>query len=243
MKTIDLNCDVGEGVNNEELLMPFISSCNIACGGHAGDDSSMRRIVDLAIMNNVSIGAHPSYNDRENFGRKEVDLESEEITELIKNQILNLKKICDEKEVLMRHVKPHGALYNMAAKSKEISEAIVRGIEDVDSKLKLYGLAESETKAACSSRISFIAEGFADRKYLRKNILKPRSQDGVMSNIDEIEIHLNSLLGRNKVMTDQGFESLVIQTLCLHGDTPGANEQIERIVSQITKMGYKIQAP
>ncbi|MEQ9231485.1 MAG: LamB/YcsF family protein, partial [Cyclobacteriaceae bacterium] len=159
MKTIDLNCDVGEGINNEELLMPFLSSCNIACGMHAGDESTMRRVVDLAASHEVAVGAHPSFKDRENFGRKEMDLELEEITNLVKIQILKLKEICEEKGTSLHHVKPHGALYNQAAKSSEISEAIVRAVEEVDPSLQLYGLADSEMQSACSGRIPFIAEG------------------------------------------------------------------------------------
>ncbi len=243
MKTIDLNCDVGEGINNEELLMPFLSSCNIACGFHAGDVDTMRRVVDLAILNHVAIGAHPSYNDRENFGRREMDLELEEIKNLVKIQILKLNEICEEKGTSLHHVKPHGALYNQAAKSGEISEAIVRAVEEVNPSLQLYGLAESKMRSACSGRIPFIAEGFADRRYSSRNKLKPRSQGGLMSSLDEVESHLNSLLGRNEVLTDIGVESLRIQTLCLHGDTPNAHELIGRIVSLVTKIGFKIQAP
>lgn len=243
MKTIDLNCDVGEGINNEELLMPFLSSCNIACGMHAGDESTMRRVVDLAASHKVAVGAHPSFKDRENFGRKEMDLELEEITNLVKIQILKLKEICEEKGTSLHHVKPHGALYNQAAKSSEISEAIVRAVEEVDPSLQLYGLADSEMQSACSGRIPFIAEGFADRKYSSKNELKPRLQGGLISSMDEVESHLNCLLARNEVRTDKGFESLRIETLCLHGDTPDAHELIERIVSFVKKIGFKIQAP
>ena len=143
MKTIDINCDLGEGIGNDELIMPYISSANIACGYHAGDENTMKQTVDLCKKYNVAVGAHPSFPDRENFGRTDMLLHPGEIYEMIVKQINCLEIIADERDVPVHHVKPHGALYNMAARDKMLAPFVSLAILDTNSKYILYGLSGS----------------------------------------------------------------------------------------------------
>ena len=167
MISVDLNCDMGEGMSHDAELMPYISSANIACGFHAGDSSIMHATVALALKHGVAIGAHPSFPDRENFGRTNMALSSKEIYEMLLYQIGALHAIAKANGSQLHHVKPHCALYNMAALSSEISNAIVKAIHDFDRSLILYGLANSEMiKAAQAKGINFKHEVFADRTYL-----------------------------------------------------------------------------
>src|SRR5215831_2081217 len=140
MLTIDINCDMGEGIGNDELIMPFISSTNIACGYHAGNEKIMKQTIELAIKNNAAIGAHPSFLDKENFGRTEKHLSNQEIYDLITVQVQTLEKISNEFGFSLHHVKPHGALYNMAAKNSELAAIICLAIKDVNEGLIVYGL-------------------------------------------------------------------------------------------------------
>ena len=143
MHAIDLNCDMGEGLTNDALLMPYISSANIACGYHAGDESIMKHTVDLALLNGVAIGAHPGFNDKANFGRTEMHLSLEEVHELITVQLYVLQKITENLGAKLHHVKPHGALYNQAAKDKLLALAIASAVKDIDKNLILFGLSGS----------------------------------------------------------------------------------------------------
>src|SRR6185436_8886471 len=138
---IDLNCDMGEGMDNDAQLMPFISSANIACGYHAGDEESMKKTVELALLNNVAIGAHPGFADKEFFGRREMQLSNDEVYDLTVAQIKALKKITDTFHTPLHHVKPHGALYNMAVTDSSLAWSISQAVKDVDEHLILYGLS------------------------------------------------------------------------------------------------------
>ena len=242
MKTIDLNCDVGEGIGNEAKLLPHISSCNISCGLHAGDDQIIREVIDLAIKNDVAIGAHPSFDDRANFGRTEINLSSIELKDLVQSQVLKLKGMIQSEGAYLHHVKPHGALYNMAAKSTEISDTIVTAIEEIDKRLILFGLAASETQVAAKGRLKFVPEGFADRKYRSANQLVLRSDDGLMTDIEEIKAHVLELLVNNQVSTPSGFESLHVDSLCVHGDSPDAVNIIKIIHDLLVNEGFEIKA-
>jgi len=242
MKTIDLNCDVAEGIGNEAELLPYISSCNIACGLHAGNDQTIREVIDLAINNDVAIGGHPAYDDRANFGRTEVYLPSFELKDLVKGQILKLKGMAESAGGHLHHIKPHGALYNMAAKSAEISGTIVSAVEEIDTNLILFGLAQSETEAAAKGRLKFVSEGFADRKYQSMNQLTPRSEDGLLTEIEEIKTHVLGLLVDNQVAVESGFESLRIESLCVHGDTPKAVSTVKEIYDLLIVKGFEIKS-
>ena len=183
-EAVDLNCDMGEGMSTDAAIFPFISSSNIACGGHAGDADTMRRTVELALRHGVAIGAHPSYPDRVNFGRIDIldrPLRRVDLPGLIYEQLHRLQSICREFGTRMRHVKPHGALYNRAARDADVSALIVRAVVDLDPSLLLFGLSGGETQQiAGESGLRFISEVFADRTYQPDGSLTPRSEPGAL---------------------------------------------------------------
>ncbi|MDH5475806.1 MAG: LamB/YcsF family protein, partial [Cyclobacteriaceae bacterium] len=163
---IDVNCDVGEGVNNEELLMPYISSCNIACGGHAGGLETMTNVVSLAIKHNVKIGAHPSYPDRENFGRKSMVISDEDLAITIVKQIKTLEKVVSTSERQLHHIKPHGALYNDIAKNTALANVFLDAIASYRNTCALYVPFTSEiAHEALKRNFKVVYEAFADRNY------------------------------------------------------------------------------
>ncbi len=181
MLQIDINCDVGEGMGNEELLMPNISSANIACGFHAGDENEMRRVVDLCLKYNVAIGAHPSFPDKENFGRTAMYLPPESIQQLITAQLNILQKITLEAGGKLHHVKPHGALYNMASKDVLLAKSIAAAVKEFDDSLIYYGLAGSVMiDEAVSYGLPVAQEVFADRTYQQDGSLTPRDMAGAL---------------------------------------------------------------
>lgn len=224
MKNIDINCDLGEGMANDEQLMPFISSANIACGYHAGDAQTMRQTVALCLKYDVSIGAHPSFSDRENFGRKEIQLPPGEVYHLIINQIITLEKILLEAGATLRHVKPHGALYNMAAKDASLAAAIAQAVKDFNPNLVLFGL--------CNSHLIWEGEGiglktareaFADRTYQEDGSLTPRKTPGALiEDPAQAVAQVLEMVEEGRVTTISGKKiSIAPDTICLHGD--GAN--------------------
>src|SRR4051812_14741995 len=143
MTYCDLNCDMGEGIGNDAAIIPYITSANIACGYHAGDENTMRTTVSLAIKHGVAIGAHPSFADRENYGRTEIKASATEVYVLVKKQLQALQKVLVESSASLHHVKPHGALYNMAARDATLAKAIVIAVKDFDASLIVYGLSGS----------------------------------------------------------------------------------------------------
>jgi UPF0271 protein len=206
-----LNCDLGEGIGNDAQLMPYIDEANIACGFHAGDAFTMRETVALCIRHGVKMGAHPSYLDRENFGRKEIELSPEEIYLLVKKQIEILNQIVKTAGGNLNHVKPHGALYNTSAKNPEVAKAIAKAVKDIDAELILFGLKSSHSiSAAKELGLKTAEEAFADRRYENDGALTPRSQPGAC--FTEIQDVLNQV---EKVKAD---------TWCIHGDGPHALE-------------------
>jgi UPF0271 protein len=206
---MQINCDLGEGIGNDAELMPYIDEANIACGFHAGDAFTMRETVALCIRHKVKIGAHPSYLDRENFGRKEIELSPEEIYLLVRKQVETLKKITDQARTKLNHVKPHGALYNTSAKNEAVAKAIAKAVKDVDPSLILFGLKNSHSiTAAKNLGLKTAEEAFADRKYENDGSLTPRSQPGAC--FTEIQNVLDQV---QKIKAD---------TWCIHGDGPHA---------------------
>ena len=241
MKTIDLNCDVGEGIRNEGRLFPLISSCNISCGLHAGSDEIIKEVIDLALANNVVIGAHPSFDDRANFGRVEIDLPRKNLTDLVKRQVLKLKEMTELRGGQLHHVKPHGALYNLAAKSLDVSDAIVSVIEEIDDHLILFGMAESKTHKVANQRIPFVPEGFADRRYQFRDRLMSRNEGGLITDLEELKEHIRNLVVNDRVATPKGFDSLQIGSLCVHGDSPDAVDVVHEIRRLITNEGVEMK--
>src|SRR6516164_3210390 len=181
MLSIDLNCDLGEGMNIEEAIMPFISSANIACGYHAGDHHTMKRTVEWAIQHEVAVGAHPSFPDRANFGRTELTLEPAEIFQIVFDQLRIFSEITRQAGCKITHVKPHGALYNLAAKDKVVAASIVGAIKEFNAGLLLFGLAGSHLiDEAKNAGLRAVPEAFIDRTYRDDGSLIPRSQEGAL---------------------------------------------------------------
>ena len=241
---IDINCDVGEGIGNEADLLPLISSCNIACGGHAGDDRSMAHVVKLAKQYGVRIGAHPSYPDKENFGRFSMDIGSTELTKSIKAQIHALETILHKEQVSLNHIKPHGALYNDLAKNEAIADLFLKAIASYRESVVLYAPPGSViAKKAIKNDFKVKLEAFADRSYNQDLSLVSRKLPNAVLNDPKIVLHhLVKMVNENKVVTINGKESHIeADTYCLHGDTPNALQIIMYLSQELPKQQIYIQ--
>ena len=218
---IDLNCDVGEGYGYDAELMRIITSANIACGCHAGDPITMKKTVDLAITNDVGIGAHPGYPDREGFGRRAQDISTSEIFEIITDQIFTLQQITSTAGGRLQHVKPHGALYNQAAKDQLLAETVAAAVTAVDKDLILFGLAGSALiEAGTQTGLRTAAEVFADRTYMSDGSLTPRSEpNALIHDVDKAVSQIMGIVINLSVTTvDGGTIPLKADTICIHGD-------------------------
>lgn len=230
LRSIDLNCDLGEATTPEQLdvearLMAYVTSVNIACGAHAGDATVMRRTVQLARQHDLALGAHPGFQDRETGGRRERPISGEMVRELMLSQVGELMAICQTEGVRLTQVKPHGALYNMAVRDRQLADAIAASVEEIDHTLILVGLVESELLAAGKARgLAIAAEGFADRAYQSDGRLVPRDQEGALIHDESTVVSRAHSLVHDGTITaiDGTLLHLRIDTLCLHGDTPGA---------------------
>lgn len=227
---IDINCDMGESVGDQtigqdEKLMPFITSCNIACGYHGGDEFHMKKTIDLALKHNVRIGAHPSYPDLEGFGRRKMSFGKGELEKIIKIQISTLKAHIEKSGCVLSYVKPHGALYNKASTNKEEAEIIIDSIQSIDPSLALMGLAGSTMEVIAREKsIAFIAEAFCDRKYEGDGTLMSREKPGsVFRNVGEVTNQVKSIVYENKVtINSNDIIQLNADSICIHGDNPMA---------------------
>ena len=227
MKTIDINCDVGEGVENEHLLMSYISSCNIACGGHFGDKSTIDKTIQLAIDNHVKIGAHPSFPDKENFGRKIMDISDDELKESLIQQMQLFKERATLKNAKIYHVKPHGALYNLIAVNQEKATLVVNTIQQIFENVKIFIPYNSVIeKIALENRIEIVYEVFADRNYNDNLTLVSRSLPYAIIT-DKIQVlkHVKKMVNESKVRTVTCSEiEIKANTFCVHGDNKNAIE-------------------
>lgn len=205
MSTI-INCDMGEGVGNDELIMPFIHSANIACGYHAGDAATMQQTVELCLKYKVAIGAHPSFFDRENFGRTEMKLEQEEIYDLISQQLFILNETVAGFDTKLLHVKPHGALYNMSAKDSLLAKTIARAVKDFDASLIVVGLSGSySVSEAKALGLKTANEVFADRSYQDDGSLTPRSQsNAIIDDTEKVVQQVVQMINEGTVTTISG---------------------------------------
>lgn len=245
MRSIDLNADLGEGSAYDADLMRVVSSCNIACGGHAGDAASMAATVRLAIENGVVVGAHPSYPDREGFGRTSLPISSDDLYESLTTQAESLLDIAGELGARVRHLKPHGALYNDAARNAELADVVARTAAELPGDVCLVGPPGSELEcAAAGNDVVFIAEAFVDRAYRPDGGLVSRGEDGaVYTDIDRMIAQALSLAMHSAVDTAGGFRIHVpARTLCVHGDTPGAAEAAGAIRHALEAQGIEIRA-
>ena len=243
---IDLNCDLGEGIGNDAALMPLISSANIACGAHAGDESMMRTTVRLAMRHDVAIGAHPGYADRTNFGRIELRLGASETEELVASQMRLMLEICRDLGVRMNHVKPHGALYNQACCDRSVADAVVRAIAGVDPGALLFAPAGSALwDAAHTAGIKPVAEVFADRTYQRDGRLTPRSRpDAILADPTAAAQQAVRVVRRGRIVATDGSEvSVAAQTLCIHGDAPHAIAVLAAVRRALISERIVIAAP
>ena len=243
---VDLNCDMGEGYGNDAELMKYISSANIACGYHAGDENTMRTTVECAIKNNVAIGAHPAFADRENFGRKNMILSPGEVYDLTLKQITRLNDIVSKLDARLHHVKPHGALYNMAAKDIIMADAIAKAIADFDGTLFFYGLANSEMAAAARKySIKFCAEVFADRTYEPDGSLTPRTKpNALIEDIAEsVSAALRMVEEQQIICNDKSRIAVKADTICLHGDGSHALDFARTISGAFQQKNIQVKAP
>lgn len=223
----DINCDMGEGIGNDEFIMPFISSANIACGYHAGDAATIKHTIELCISHNVSIGAHPSFYDKENFGRVEMNLPGDDLYDLITQQLALFKKIADSLGQKISHVKPHGALYNMSAKDALTANVIAKAIKDFDSRLALFGLSGSHSiSEAKATGLRTVSEVFADRTYQDDGRLTPRSQpNALIEDADKAVQQVLKMIKKGTVTTVSGKTiPIIAETICIHGDGKHAVE-------------------
>ena len=235
--TIDLNCDMGESfgrytIGNDELIMPYITSCNIACGFHGGDPNIIINTIKMANHYGVKIGAHPSYPDRQGFGRRRMIIPSEELISLLQYQIAAVDKLSTIYAGGLHHVKPHGALYNHAYENDQVAKAIVNAMMPWKESTILYAQYGSVlAKIAKEEGINTVLEGFVDRKYTDDLNLMSRSKpEAIHSKIGTMVDQIINMVKYNKMITSKGFQAISVETVCIHGDHPDALE-IAKILS------------
>ncbi len=244
--SIDLNSDLGEGAGTDAELMPLISSANIACGGHAGDESTMREAVALARRYGVAVGAHPGYPDRENFGRVPVAMSHDELSEEVARQIRALRRI--DPDLKISHVKAHGALYNEAWRDVAIAKAIVAGMKRVfppPTDVALFAAPKSVmVDIALNAGLRVVREGFADRAYEADGSLRSRRLAGALHTDPQVAAtQALSFVREGGVRAyDGSFLELAVDTLCLHGDTPGAPAVTAAVRAALSGAGITVRA-
>lgn len=246
MLICDLNCDMGEGIGNEEAIMPYITSANISCGFHAGNGDIIRQSMALAIRHNVRIGAHPSFRDKENFGRKEVHLDNDKLYAIVLEQLIKIDLIAKEKKAKLHHVKPHGALYNMAAKDAQIAKTIAQVVKDFNEELIVYGLSNSRLiDESKSLGLKTANEVFADRTYLDDGSLTPRSQANALIEDEEqcVQQVMQMVNERTVTSTSGKIIPVAVDTICIHGDGKYAvafAKRIHEALEQVSKERFKL---
>ena len=238
---LDINADVGEGIGNENELFPFISSCNIACGGHAGDYKTMLSTVRLAKQNKINIGAHPSFEDRKNFGRKILKVEKKELLNSLVNQVESLQDILKKEEMTLNHIKAHGALYNLSAFDKDSAEVIIELAKKFKTKL-FVPYSTLISKMAKEQGIETYNELFIDRNYNSNLTLVSRENSNALINDSEIIFQNINKIINDKIITsiDKKNISVEFDTLCIHGDSPNAIELIKDVHFKLKNTGIEI---
>lgn len=250
MFKVDLNCDLGESfgaykLGTDEEILPMITSANIACGFHAGDPGVMRKTVKMALQYQVAIGAHPGLPDLVGFGRRDMAISAEEAYDMVVYQIGALDSFVKSEGGTMQHVKPHGALYNMAAKNSLLAEAIAEAVYKVNPQLILFGLSDSElARAGTRIGLKTAHEVFADRTYQQDGTLTPRKQPNAMVTDDELAVRqVIRMVKEGKVLSQQGKEvAIQADTVCIHGDGPHALVFARKIRESLQQAGILVQA-
>jgi UPF0271 protein len=243
---VDLNADLGEGAGHDKELLKLVSSASIACGFHAGDAETMHETISAARDQGVAVGAHPSLFDRENFGRKQIAVTSAEVFDAVSYQIGVFQAIANDLGVRPNHVKPHGALYNMAARDQKLADAIARAIVAIDLSLFLFAPDESAlARAGEAEHLRVVREVFADRNYLADGSLVPRNRrDALLHDPKESAASVMRMLREGKVRSIDNVDVDVrAETICVHGDTPGAVEFARVLRRHLEKNGVTIRAP
>ncbi|MGD1845504.1 MAG: 5-oxoprolinase subunit PxpA [Salibacteraceae bacterium] len=247
MGKVDVNCDLGEQADStlDREIMPFISSCNIACGGHAGNAASVKRTVAFALENRLAIGAHPSYPDRENFGRRPMVLSSQQLAEQLVEQVGLVEREANRQGSALHHIKLHGALYHQSGADAPTAQTVVDILSEHYPKIKLYGAPQGELfHAALQKGVHYCVEAFADRAYEKDGSLRLRSKpDAVLKEWKQIENQLENLLLHHRAITpNQIALPLQADTICVHSDTPGAVAIAQKIHAFAHQHGIAITA-
>ncbi|WP_026309354.1 5-oxoprolinase subunit PxpA [Kangiella aquimarina] len=246
--SIDINCDLGESINPQQWeadshLMPYISSCNIACGGHAGNSESIKVTVANAVHNQLKIGAHPSYPDKDNFGRVSMTIGEQELRQTLRQQIESIAEECQRQNTKLHHIKPHGALYNDAAANKELAFIIAEEIKHFDAHIKLMGLAHSNLYSAAQElELDFLHEGFMDRNYHANTHLVPRGHmQALHKTLEESLTQALNLAKGQAINSIEGTPlTLKVDTICLHGDNPNAKDIAQRLYQLLREHDIEI---
>lgn len=242
--SIDINADVGEGINNESELVPLLSSCNIACGGHAGDEATMNKVALIAKEYKVKVGAHPSYPDPENFGREPMDMACSALYRSLKSQVKSLMHVLRANHMQLHHVKPHGALYNVAAKDHRTAVVIVEMMKSIPMPLKLYVPYGSViATVAKEEKVPITYEAFADRNYNSDlSLVSRKLENALITEPDVMFDHVIRMVTRQKVKSIDGVEvPIKASTFCVHGDNPKAIQLVKTIREKLTNSGIRIQ--
>ncbi|MGB5257697.1 MAG: 5-oxoprolinase subunit PxpA [Woeseiaceae bacterium] len=245
MASVDLNADLGEGDACDDALLEIVSSCNVACGGHAGDSDSMAATVRAAMANGVSVGAHPGYPDREGFGRVSGYLSGDALYEALTDQVTAFADIAAQLGAKLAHVKPHGALYNDAIADAELADVIARVVSELHGEPAFVGMANTQLQLAAERHgLEFIAEAFVDRAYEADGTLVSRSEPGAVHG--ELFVITSQALGlaERGIVTARNGEIIEVRadTLCIHGDTPGAAEAARAVRDVLESHGVEIRA-
>jgi len=249
MRTIDLNSDIGESfgewtLGDDEALLRVVTSANIACGMHAGDPGVMRQTVDAALAHGVAIGAHPGLPDLVGFGRRRMAITPQEAYDIVLYQVGALSAFVRAAGGRMQHVKPHGALYNMAAADAELADAVARAVHDISPELILYGRSGSALIAAGErAGLRTASEVFADRRYLPDGALAPRDNGaGVIHDVEQVTQQVFRMLRDGVVFADDKPVPVTAETVCIHGDTPGAGELAQRLRERLEQEDVRVCA-
>ncbi|MGB3773720.1 MAG: 5-oxoprolinase subunit PxpA [Leeuwenhoekiella sp.] len=239
-RKVDLNCDTGEGIGNEEQLMPYITACNIACGGHAGSLASVAQVVALAKKNQVKIGAHPSFPDKKNFGREFIPIPIPLLYEQLVHQVQLVADQCDREGVELNHIKPHGALYNRCAIDDNYAEMMIQLVEEHFSNCILYTTYHSAVIKKAKGRIKVHLEGFADRNYNEDHTLVSRKEPTAMiTEPGTVLNHVEHMIKDRKIATVNSKEiDVEVDTICVHGDTPQAALLIRFLFEELSVKNY-----
>ncbi|KAA1242644.1 5-oxoprolinase subunit PxpA [Aquimarina sp. RZ0] len=239
-KKVLLNSDVGEEIGFDDQILPYVSWCNIACGAHAGNEDVIKKTIDLALLNMAEIGAHPSYPDRENFGRKVMNISFNELVATLTNQIFKVKTLTESAGGVLHHVKPHGALYNEAMKNEEVARAILNAVKNVDASLYIITQKESMISYLCDDHFRVRHEAFADRNYNEDLSLVSRlEKNAVLSDPEKVFNHVYTMVSDQKVKTIKGEErSIFFDTICVHGDTPKSVQILEYMHKRFLDLNF-----